>query len=456
MASLFIAYVLWFFAGWTGLHLFYVGRDEQYFMYLTTFGGFFFGWILDGWKLPNYVQQSSAIVKGELEIHKIRMKTDLKPSYFQIIRFVGSLCVAGLYGYITSSVVDATSFSSNESVHEIIYNGLYMLGASFGVYLVGNFGMHSGSFKEALKGAFVGTILNWFYRDPEPDPESLNGGFVLLCSFIMFSRSRKWTTIEEHFNRRGNGGPERVGTCKRFWRVMGALFIFYSMCFSGLYFHFETTDKETGETTRLRDSIDNLIRSPIWGDLYSSISDAYYSEATWESFFDAMSEGVDLDGENSARKTLGVSSDATWKEIKSAHRRLARELHPDKGGDQTKFMEMQDAFERLKKKEDSRKRRVERKEKRKNSHNHDNNDGGSSTKRSNADAAAAEREAEDEANALAKEDAEKLKQANQKSKLEEQKLKRQSEQRIKSSRINAKKGKIRKKKSKKRESPSDL
>ena len=127
------------------------------------------------------------------------------------------------------------------------------------------------------------------------------------------------------------------------------------MCFSGLYWHAKTTDKTTGETTRLKDSIDNLVRSPIWGELYSSISNAYHSGATWENFFDAMSEHVDLDGENSARKTLNVKSDATWKDIKSAHRRLAKELHPDKGGDPAKFMEMQDAFERLKKKEDQKK-----------------------------------------------------------------------------------------------------
>jgi curved DNA-binding protein CbpA len=51
---------------------------------------------------------------------------------------------------------------------------------------------------------------------------------------------------------------------------------------------------------------------------------------------------------HTARKTLGVSDDATMKEIKSAYRRLALELHPDKsGGDTVKFMEVHGAFQQL-------------------------------------------------------------------------------------------------------------
>ena len=66
------------------------------------------------------------------------------------------------------------------------------------------------------------------------------------------------------------------------------------------------TDKETGETTRLRDSIDNLVRSPIWGELYTNIKIMYNTPGSWSKFWEDMSDGLDLDGENSARKTLGV------------------------------------------------------------------------------------------------------------------------------------------------------
>jgi hypothetical protein len=51
--------------------------------------------------------------------------------------------------------------------------------------------------------------------------------------------------------------------------------------------------------------------------------------------------------ENSAYALLGVSSDATDAEIKRAYRLVARECHPDKGGDKEEFQELNAAFERI-------------------------------------------------------------------------------------------------------------
>tara|TARA_B100001094_G_scaffold315505_1_gene355562 strand:- start:2292 stop:3323 length:1032 start_codon:yes stop_codon:yes gene_type:complete len=44
---------------------------------------------------------------------------------------------------------------------------------------------------------------------------------------------------------------------------------------------------------------------------------------------------------------LGVSRNASIDDIKSAHRKLAREHHPDKGGNPDRFREIQEAFETL-------------------------------------------------------------------------------------------------------------
>lgn len=46
-------------------------------------------------------------------------------------------------------------------------------------------------------------------------------------------------------------------------------------------------------------------------------------------------------------KTLGVSRDATPEDVKKAFRKLARTHHPDAGGDETKFKEINEAYEVL-------------------------------------------------------------------------------------------------------------
>ena len=48
-------------------------------------------------------------------------------------------------------------------------------------------------------------------------------------------------------------------------------------------------------------------------------------------------------------QVLGLKSDASMAEIKKAHRKLALQNHPDKGGSDDKFREIQEAFETLQK-----------------------------------------------------------------------------------------------------------
>lgn len=50
---------------------------------------------------------------------------------------------------------------------------------------------------------------------------------------------------------------------------------------------------------------------------------------------------------NNPYQTLGVERNASTDEIKRAYRRLASQHHPDKGGDKTKFQEIQGAYDTL-------------------------------------------------------------------------------------------------------------
>lgn len=50
-------------------------------------------------------------------------------------------------------------------------------------------------------------------------------------------------------------------------------------------------------------------------------------------------------------KTLGVADDASEQEIKIAFRKLAHQHHPDKGGDEARFKEVNNAYQTLSDKE---------------------------------------------------------------------------------------------------------
>lgn len=46
-------------------------------------------------------------------------------------------------------------------------------------------------------------------------------------------------------------------------------------------------------------------------------------------------------------QTLGVNKDATQDELKRAYRKLASQHHPDKGGNHSKFQEVEEAYRTL-------------------------------------------------------------------------------------------------------------
>lgn len=74
------------------------------------------------------------------------------------------------------------------------------------------------------------------------------------------------------------------------------------------------------------------------------------STAQWQSAFHARM-GIDAARahlkDESPHSILGVALDATWDAIKRAYRALARQHHPDLGGDPAQFRRVQAAFEIL-------------------------------------------------------------------------------------------------------------
>lgn len=58
--SKFWAYLLWLFGGLFGAHHVYLGRDDQAFVYISTFGGYMgLGWLRDIYRIPAYVADAN-------------------------------------------------------------------------------------------------------------------------------------------------------------------------------------------------------------------------------------------------------------------------------------------------------------------------------------------------------------------------------------------------------------
>jgi TM2 domain-containing membrane protein YozV len=68
MKSVGVAYVLWFFLGWAGVHRFYCNRTGSGLLWLFSFGVFFFGWFIDLFLIPGMVTQANleyaALMRG--------------------------------------------------------------------------------------------------------------------------------------------------------------------------------------------------------------------------------------------------------------------------------------------------------------------------------------------------------------------------------------------------------
>lgn len=68
MYSVGIAYLLWLFFGFLGVHRFYLGKVGTGLLYLFTGGGFFFGWVIDFFRIPSLVREANLRLRYHNEL----------------------------------------------------------------------------------------------------------------------------------------------------------------------------------------------------------------------------------------------------------------------------------------------------------------------------------------------------------------------------------------------------
>ena len=86
--SLLLAYVLWLFGGFFGLHKFYLGRPIMGLVYFFTFGGGFgMGWLFDFCTLPRQVQLANLIEQHRAASVALTLRRDFEhlKQQFQVL-----------------------------------------------------------------------------------------------------------------------------------------------------------------------------------------------------------------------------------------------------------------------------------------------------------------------------------------------------------------------------------
>eukprot|EP01070_Trichotokara_eunicae_P011729 Trichotokara_eunicae@DN7822_c0_g1_i1.p1 len=89
-----VSYFFCFFFGIFGAHHLYLGRDHQFLLWASSGGGFTIGWLIDFWRIPQYVAQANRTPKY---LEKWQHKKGKKVAKWQIVRGLMSIFFASFY-----------------------------------------------------------------------------------------------------------------------------------------------------------------------------------------------------------------------------------------------------------------------------------------------------------------------------------------------------------------------
>jgi DnaJ family protein C protein 22 len=333
--NVWLAYLFWFIGGWFGLHHFYLGRDRQAFVWwclLAGYGGV--GWFSDFFKISRYVAEAN-FDDEYCEMLTEKMKKHPKPK-FSLFRFAGQIVFGNLLAWITYAALPEEETLFGFSFMWLSFL-LVPVAAAIGVHVVGNIGREEGDLKPALIGAFIPGVLYTF-----DNPRYYFSSFIATCFFRYKVRWNKKP-------------PVRRNLCKRL-AILGTCTLLYSSLWASyLYFNLNITN-EHGETIKFRESIDNLLKSPLWKQFTESLGSLYmyYKVHGWHQFYDEVMKTLDPLGERNALSVLDLPRSASQQDITKRWRELSKLYHPDKFTDpdekraaQEKFMEIKEAYDKI-------------------------------------------------------------------------------------------------------------
>lgn len=334
-----VAYFFWLCLGWLGIHHFYLGRDCQGLLWLTSFAGCFgIGWLRDFYRIPTYVKDANED-QHYLEYITAQMRYDGSPRVLKNIhRVLGQLMFASFYRSLIFLAIPEEYSDLTPLLVAVL-----PLGTVFGTYMVSNVGRIKSSLRYAIIGAYLGEFL---FGSSHLCLEDQNVPLAIGTAMVL-------STYGWEYDRRPQA--VRVKKCSRRVAVwMLVILVFSSLCCSFLYFNASVTSQD-GEKIKLREAVGNFFRSPHWAKMKQSFWDLYeqYQHEGWEGVKRRFAIISDLEGEERSLEIFNISRNATFHEIKERYKVLAKQWHPDHNTDkeyaQTRFMEIQEAYDTLKK-----------------------------------------------------------------------------------------------------------
>lgn len=214
---------------------------------------------------------------------------------------------------------------------------------SLGVWNVGNIGREKGVLWHCLLASYLVYPIRYVLYDEF----YWFTGMVFISTIVFDTFSKDWR----------RNPPKRYSKLRRGVLLSSAVCLYLALWGCYFFFNGKITDSE-GDEVPVHEAIKNFFTSPWWTDLKQTFEETwrYAQHNGWYEVWKQIVINMDVDGEQNAYKTLGVSPTASQTEITTVYRKLSRENHPDKFKEenqrrlaQNRFMEIQQAYEVLSK-----------------------------------------------------------------------------------------------------------
>ena len=342
--SLYVTYILWAFFGLFGFHHFYLGRDRHALWFLSTMGGFYgVGWLLDFWRIPNYVNEANE-EKSFLECLTNRMKLQETPK-FNLDRFINQLLTGISYCLIIKLALPPTA-----TIVPLWIRGLLeCVAMATGIHMVGNLGHEKGGFWKP----FFGTLMTYV--------------ILVLFNFELVYRIGNLisvvigTLIFNHYKEHRRTYSPKPSLFIRVLMFAFLAIIFFSCILS--FCHFIVIPRSDFSKTRFYyeytygRNYDNESNYRFDDDdfSYRFNENSGFNNDEFEKWWRELNNEIVKSPSRKARarKILNVTDKSSKSDIKKAYKSLVKKFHPDKCKGKNrqeaerKFIEIQEAYEIL-------------------------------------------------------------------------------------------------------------